>query len=89
MREARLPQKRRAGQGCSLQEILALELVIRGPAGGELCRVHMETLFVEACGDPDVRDLKDYLRERLGVPVDCSACWLAPASFMTASCYNR
>ena len=70
MREARLPQKRRAGQGCSLQEILALELVIRGPAGGELCRVHMETLFVEACGDPDVRDLKDYLRERLGVPVD-------------------
>ena len=68
MREARLPQKRRAGQGCSLQEILALELVIRGPAGGEPCRVHLETLFFEACGDPEVKHLKDYLREKLGVP---------------------
>ena len=73
MREAQLPQKRRAGPGCSLPDIMASELVVRHPTGEEICRVNVEANVAwsdQSVVTADVLHLKRFLRERLGVPVD-------------------
>ena len=67
--QAQRPLKRRAIQR-------APEILIRGPSGNELCRFPAESdpeardLRHSRTVDADVRDLKLFLRERLGVPVD-------------------